>query len=105
MRHEQLHVLLGHGGRESGVRRHAGLRHDHPSLITMTLVTSRRNVVVALSLAVLFACVPPALASAQARPASVALRAENTLDISRAEETVGVPWSTLAASLPGARPN
>jgi pectinesterase len=43
----------------------------------------------------------PVVSTAQS-PAAVSLRAENTLGIARADETVGVPWATVLAQLPGA---
>ena len=69
----------------------------------MTLVTSRGFALT--SVALLATALPYGSASAQAKPASVALRAENTLAIARADETVGVPWTSVTASLPSARPN
>ncbi|HEV7993192.1 MAG TPA: DUF4861 family protein, partial [Gemmatimonadaceae bacterium] len=54
-----------------------------------------------LVLAALVALVAPS-ARAQLSPNSVAVRAENTLGITRTDETIGVPWATVVAQMPAA---
>jgi pectinesterase len=45
---------------------------------------------------------PPAVA--QLSPNSVTVRAENALGVTRTDETIGVPWTTVVAQMPAAAP-
>lgn len=63
----------------------------------MTMTRFHRVATLALALAA------PAL-GAQSAPASVSLRAENTLQLMRTDETVGVPWASVTSALAGATP-
>jgi pectinesterase len=69
----------------------------------MTFSTPLRRTAALLAVTLLLTL--PASAHAQSTPPSVALVATNSLAISRADETVGLPWASVMSALPSARPN
>src|SRR5689334_501192 len=87
MWHVGVHVLLGDGRREQGLHRHAASRHGRSAMKTIGCVAG------ALAL--------PFVLGAQS---SYVVRAENTLALTRTDETISLVWTDVKAKLSAASP-